>query len=143
LYHWAHGPGLSRGTGRAPHHRANGPSVDLPMAQRQRTSAMQPDSLHGTYGLTPVINAAGSYTPLGVSRSSDHVAQRVAQALQAFFVIDELQSLASARLSDFCGCEAAAVTHCVSAAITQAVAACIAGADTDAVAALPDAQGRA
>ncbi len=104
---------------------------------------MPPDSLHQKYDLTPVINAAGSYTPLGVSRSSEHVARHAAQALQAFFVIDELQSVASARLSDFCGCEAAAVTHCVSAAITQAVAACIAGTDADAIAALPDARGRA
>ncbi|MBA4265752.1 MAG: threonine aldolase [Comamonadaceae bacterium] len=93
--------------------------------------------------MTPVINAAGSFTPLGVSRSSFQVAQSAAKALQSFFVINELQALASERLSTFCGCEAAAVTHCVSAAITQAVAACIAGTDPDAVAALPDPQGRA
>jgi len=104
---------------------------------------MNLDNLHLKYDLTPVINAAGSFTPLGVSRSSEPVAQRTAQALREFFVIDELQSVASAQLSDLCGCEAAAVTHCVSAAITQAVAACIAGTDADAIAALPDAQGRA
>ena len=107
------------------------------------TSATAPHSLHQAYALTPVINAAGSFTPLGVSRSSTHVAQSVAAALQSFFIINELQTLASERLSAFCGCEAAAVTHCVSAAITQAVAACITGTDQAAVAALPETQGRA
>jgi uncharacterized pyridoxal phosphate-dependent enzyme len=57
--------------------------------------------------------------------------------------MNELQALASERLSAFCNCEAAAVTHCVSAAITQTVAACIAGTDPDAIAELPDTQGRA
>jgi len=102
-----------------------------------------PEDLHQKYALTPVINAAGSFTPLGVSRSSPYVAQSAAAALQSFFVINELQALASAQLSAFSGCEAAAVTHCVAAAITQAVAACIAGTDPDAVAVLPDPQGRA
>ncbi|PKO66771.1 MAG: threonine aldolase [Betaproteobacteria bacterium HGW-Betaproteobacteria-16] len=101
------------------------------------------DPLHSKYGLTPVINAAGSFTPLGVSRSSAHVAHSAAAALQSFFVMNELQALASDRLSAFSGCEAAAVTHCVSAAITQAVAACIAGTDAEAVANLPEAKGRA
>lgn len=101
------------------------------------------DTLHTRYGLTPVINAAGSFTPLGVSRSSAHVAHSAAAALQSFFVMNELQALASKRLSAYCGCEAAAVTHCVSAAITQAVAACIAGTDAEAIGNLPDAKGRA
>jgi uncharacterized pyridoxal phosphate-dependent enzyme len=101
------------------------------------------DALHSQFGLTPVINAAGSFTPLGVSRSSAHVAHSAAAALQSFFVMNELQALASERLSAFCGCEAATVTHCVSAAITQAVAACIAGNDAEAVASLPESTGRA
>jgi uncharacterized pyridoxal phosphate-dependent enzyme len=95
-------------------------------------------TLHDKYGLTPVINAAGSYTPLGVSRSSAFVARQAAQALQAFFVIEELQQLASRQLAAFSGAQAGAVTHCASAAITQAVAACITGTDAAAVADLPD-----
>lgn len=106
-------------------------------------SSTTTDNLHQKYGLTPVINAAGSFTPLGVSRSSPQVAQSAAAALQSFFVMSELQARASERLSAFCGCEAAAVTHCVSAAMTQAVAACIAGTDPEAVADLPDVHGRA
>jgi uncharacterized pyridoxal phosphate-dependent enzyme len=99
---------------------------------------MSHESLHDKYQLTPVINAAGSFTPLGVSRSSSFVAQSAAQALGAFFIMEELQQLASRRLASFAGSEAGAVTHCAAAAITQAVAACIAGTDEAAVAALPD-----
>ncbi len=46
-------------------------------------------SLHDRYGLTRVINAAGTFTPLGVSRSPAAVGNAVAEALSAFFVIDE------------------------------------------------------
>ena len=46
-------------------------------------------TLHDRYGLSPVINAAGSFTPVGVSRSSDGVAQVAGEALTQFFVINE------------------------------------------------------
>lgn len=98
-------------------------------------------TLHDTHRLTPVINAAGTFTPLGVSRSSAAVAQAVSEALGEFFAIDELQAAASRAVSAWTGAEAAAVTHCVAAGITLAVAACVAGDSDAAVAALPDASG--
>ena len=52
-------------------------------------------SLHERFGLTRVINAAGTFTPVGVSRSSDAVARATAAALGDFFVIEELQAAAS------------------------------------------------
>lgn len=94
--------------------------------------------IHERYDLTNVINAAGTFTPLGVSRSSAIVGQRVAEALSEFFVMDELQDVASAAISQWTGAEAGAVTHCVSAGITLAVAAAMAGCAPDRVAALPD-----
>ena len=57
-------------------------------------------AIHARLGLHPVINAAGTFTPLGVSRSSPAVADAVAQSLQEFFVIDELQALACRALAD-------------------------------------------
>jgi seryl-tRNA(Sec) selenium transferase len=105
-----------------------------------RLVAMSHEDLHHKYPLTPVINAAGSFTPLGVSRSSRHVAQSAAKALGSFFIMEELQQLASQRLASWAGCEAGAVTHCASAAITLAVAASISGTDEAAVASLPDAR---
>ncbi|WP_439588752.1 hypothetical protein [Hydrogenophaga sp.] len=99
---------------------------------------MSLDDLHRKYQLTLVLNAAGSFTPLGVSRSSNHVAQSAALAMGSFFIMEELQQRASQRLASWAGCQAGAVTHCAAAAITQAVAACIAGTDQAAVEALPD-----
>ena len=93
------------------------------------------------YGLTAVINARGTYTPLGVSRSSAHVSQVVSQALGEFFVIEELQSAVSEAITRYTGAEAGAVTHCVAAGITLAVAGAMAGTDPERVAALPDAGG--
>jgi L-seryl-tRNA(Ser) seleniumtransferase len=78
-------------------------------------------SLHRRYGLSCVINARGTFTPLGVSRASPAVAAATAEALGGFFVMDELQTLASAALADASGAEAGTVVHCAAAAITLAV----------------------
>lgn len=99
--------------------------------------------LHRHYRLTPVINAAGSFTPLGVSRSSARVAAAAAAALSQFFVIDELQDRASAALARATGAEAGAVVHCTAAGITLAVAAAMTGASPEKAAALPDTRGLA
>lgn len=101
----------------------------------------KPETLHARLGLQQVINAAGTFTPLGVSRSSPAVAAAVAQALAEFFVIDELQAAASKAVAELTGAQAAAVTHCVAGAITMAVAAAMAGEAPHAVSALPDSQG--
>lgn len=98
-------------------------------------------ALHEKFGLTRVINAAGTYTPLGVSRSPQAVRQAAAQALGEFFVMDELQDALSARVARLTGAEAAVATHCVSAGITLSVAAAIAGSAPERIAALPDTNG--
>ncbi len=94
---------------------------------------------HDRYRLTRIINARGSFTPLGVSRSSATVGAAVAEALQHYVMIDELQDLASRTLARLTGADAAAVTHCVAAGITQSVAAAMAGTCPDKIALLPDA----
>jgi uncharacterized pyridoxal phosphate-dependent enzyme len=98
-------------------------------------------SLHHTYGLMPVINAAGSYTPVGVSRSTRAVADVVAASLTDFFVIEELQAAAGAALCRYTGAEAGTVVHCASAGITLSIAGVMAGVDPVKIAALPDAAG--
>src|SRR5690349_21064058 len=94
---------------------------------------------HERYGLTEVVNAHGTFTPLGVSRSSAGVAAAVAEALPEFFVMDELADRAGVVLAAATGAEAGAVTHCTAASITLAVAAAMAGADPRRIASLPDA----
>lgn len=99
-------------------------------------------NLHRRYALTPVINAAGSFTPLGVSRSSEVVREATAQALGEFLMIEELQQRAGAAIAGWTGADAGAVAHCVAGAITMAIAASIAGEDAAAIAALPEAGDR-
>jgi uncharacterized pyridoxal phosphate-dependent enzyme len=98
-------------------------------------------SIHQQYGLTRVLNARGTFTPLGVSRSSQHVQSAVSEALAAHIIIDELQAAVSNVVARMTGAEAAAVTHCVAAGITLTVAATMTGDDPTSIAALPDASG--
>lgn len=88
-----------------------------------------------------LINARGTFTPLGVSRSSPGVARAVATALSDFVVMEELQAQAGRRIATWSGAEAGAVTHCAAASITLAVAAAMAGSDPARIAALPDVGG--
>jgi L-seryl-tRNA(Ser) seleniumtransferase len=96
-------------------------------------------SLFERYRLSVVINARGTYSPLGVSRSSDGVAAAVAQALPEFFVMDELGDRASEAIAGVTGAQAGAVVHCTAAGVTLAVAATMAGNDPRRIAALPNA----
>ena len=98
-------------------------------------------SIRDRYKLTRVINARGTFTPLGVSRSSPEVTAAVAEALANFVVIDELQDAASEALAAETGAEAGTVVHCAAAGITLAIAACMAGQSDARIAALPDATG--
>ncbi|WP_433015799.1 aminotransferase class V-fold PLP-dependent enzyme [Kribbella sp. CA-294648] len=94
--------------------------------------------IHERHRLTEVINAKGTFTPLGVSRSSAGVAAAVAGALPEFFVMDELADRASDALAHATGAQAGAITHCTAASITLAVAAVMTGVDPNRIAALPD-----
>ena len=93
---------------------------------------------HDRYGLSQVINAAGSFTPLGVSRSSAGVGRVAGEALTQFFVIDQLQDALSTALSRFTGAEAGVAVHCVAAGITLSIAAVMTGPDPARIAALPN-----
>ncbi|MFK4088303.1 aminotransferase class V-fold PLP-dependent enzyme [Kribbella sp. NPDC020789] len=95
-------------------------------------------SIHDRYRLSAVINARGTYTPLGVSRSSDGVADAVAQALPEFFVMAELGDRASETIAQVTGAQAGAVVHCTAAGLTLAVAATMTGPDPRRIASLPD-----
>ncbi len=101
---------------------------------------MQPD-LHARHGFSRIINARGTFTPLGVSRSSPRVRDAVAAALGEFLVIDELLAAVDREVAEAAGAQAATVVHCAAAGITLAVAAAMTGSDPQRIAALPDATG--
>lgn len=91
--------------------------------------------------LRRVINAWGTATPYGVSRSDPAVAGAAAAMLQRHVVMADLQAEAGRRLAAWSGAEAGCVTHCTASAITLSVAACMAGSDASRIARLPDSQG--
>lgn len=100
-------------------------------------------ALGKTIGLSDIINARGTFTPLGVSRSHVEVQAAVATVLGAYVLIEGMQEAVSAHLVEFSGAEAGTVVHCAAAAVTLAVAACMTMENADAVARLPDADGLA
>ncbi len=90
------------------------------------------------WGLTPVINAAGTMTALGASRASPEVRAAVDDVLGRFVKMPELHALANRTIRAATGAEAGYVTASSSAAITLAVAAAITGDDLAAIEVLPD-----
>ncbi|KAK9312005.1 aminotransferase class V-fold PLP-dependent enzyme [Lipomyces starkeyi] len=88
-----------------------------------------------------IINARGTFTPLGVSRSSPAVAAAAAAALSEFALLDDMQSAAGTAIARMSGAEAGTVVHCTAAAITLAIAATMTGTSPERVAALPDTSG--
>lgn len=90
-----------------------------------------------------VINAWGTATPFGVSRSDARVAQATAGMMRRYAVLAELQARAGAAIAQWSGAEAGCVTHSTAAAVTLAAAACMTGTDSGKIAHLPEAGGLA
>jgi uncharacterized pyridoxal phosphate-dependent enzyme len=98
-------------------------------------------ALYEQYKLSNVINARGTFTPVGVSRSPAAVCQAVAHALSGFFIIDELQAVVCRKISEITGAEAGTVVHCTSAGITLSIAATMTGTAPEKIENLPDTTG--
>lgn len=87
--------------------------------------------------LSHVINAWGTPTPFGVSRSSPGVARATGEGLLRHVDIDELATRVAQRIVAVAGTEAAWFCHCSAAGVTLAAAGALAGSSPAAVAALP------
>jgi len=94
--------------------------------------------IHDQLGLRRVINARGSYTPFGVSRSHDAVAAVVAESLKHYFVMSELAEAAGDRIANIYDVESVGFSHCAAGSITMAIAAVMVGEDMDLLYKLPD-----
>jgi len=97
--------------------------------------------IHDQLGLSRVINARGTYTPLGVSRSTEPVIEAVAQSLRQFFDMSELYEIAGQNIATLTGAEWGVVTHCTAASISLSVAALMTGDNGAKIGALPDTTG--
>ncbi|HEY0858845.1 MAG TPA: hypothetical protein VGE16_17405 [Albitalea sp.] len=87
--------------------------------------------------LSSPVNAWGTPTPYGVSRSSDSVVAAVSDALRTHVDMGALQDLAEEVVCGLSGAEAACFCHCAAAGIVVAAAASITGTSATSAAALP------
>jgi len=88
-------------------------------------------------GVTPFINAAGTYTILTASTMPDEVQAAIALASQQPVHLLELQEAAGNYLAQRLKCEAAMVTSGAAAALTIGTAACMTHGNADAVLNIP------
>ncbi len=93
---------------------------------------------HERYGLTPIINTAGTQTTLGASAVPPQVVERVVEAAPEFARMTELLAAADAAIAHATGAEAGTVTHCAASAITVLCAGAMTGTQLGKVLALPD-----
>jgi len=100
-------------------------------------------SLRERYGLRQVVNAWGTATRYGVSRSPAAVVAAVSEALENYVDMEEAAAIAGREIARFLGAEWGCITHCTAASITLAAAACMTGNDREKVARLPDVTGMA
>lgn len=94
-------------------------------------------SVYDDLGIRPTINAWGTVTEIGGSLMDERVLDAMREAAGAFVDVTELLRVASARIAEDLGVEAALITSGAAAAISVATAACLTGADPDLARALP------
>jgi len=95
-------------------------------------------NIYSRIGVTPVINARGTYTYMSGSLELPEVRAAKAQAALHFVDMWELQRAAGRRLTELSGAESGMVTAGAAAAMSTAAAACMAGADPVKIWQLPD-----
>jgi uncharacterized pyridoxal phosphate-dependent enzyme len=98
-------------------------------------------SIYTPLGVRPLINARGTVTIVGATRTLPEVKRAMEAAAREYVQIDELMEGVARRLAELTGAEWGLVTSGASAALTAATAASIAGGDPDKMAQLPDLRG--
>ena len=92
-------------------------------------------------GVTPIINASGSVTRLGGSRTRPEVLEQMAGTARVMVNIDELNEKAGEEIARLTGAEAGLVTSGAAGGLLLQAAACIAGNDPVKMQRLPDTEG--
>ncbi len=107
------------------------------MARRDRDSA----EVYGRLGVKPIINAAGSITRLGGTRTRPEVLDVMADAATVLVEMGELNRKAGEAIARLTGTEAGFVCSGASGGLVLQAAACIAGSDPVKMYRLPDTEG--
>ncbi len=99
------------------------------------------ENIYTRIGVTPIINARGTWTYISASLELPEVKAAKQEAAQHFVDIWELQRGVGKRLAELSGAEDGLVTAGAAAAMATATAACIAGTDPAKIWKLPDSDG--
>ena len=97
--------------------------------------------IYQSLGVTPIINATGTFTRLGGSLMPPDVVDAMAQASREFVCLEELQYRAGTLIAELVGAEAAYVVSGAYASVVLSIAACIVGSDPEKMNRLPDTSG--
>ena len=92
-------------------------------------------------GVAPIINATGSVTRLGGTRTRPEVLAQMAGAARVMVNIDELNERAGVEIARLTGAEDGLVTSGAAGGLLLQAAACIAGSDPVRMQRLPDTEG--
>lgn len=98
-------------------------------------------NIYESIGVTPIINALGTFTRVGGSLMPPEVLQSMQEAARSFVCMEELQYAAGKFIAAHAGAEGAYVTSGAQAALVLSVAACITGLDAAKMDRLPETAG--
>ncbi|HEU0113658.1 MAG TPA: aminotransferase class V-fold PLP-dependent enzyme, partial [Thermomicrobiales bacterium] len=100
-----------------------------------------PRSIYDRIGVRKIINGRGATTAVGGTLLWPEALAAMAEAAQAFVVLDELNDRVGEKIARLTGAEAGYVTSGSAAGMALAAAACIAGNDPELIRRLPDSDG--
>jgi L-seryl-tRNA(Ser) seleniumtransferase len=109
--------------------------------QAAKPAAVKGVDYYQRLGVTPFINAAGTYTVLSASTMPPEVQAAIALASQQPVHLNELLVASGEYLAKRLRCEAALVTSGASAALTLGTAACVTRGNKDAIMGIPTEMG--
>ena len=104
-------------------------------------SSWDVDAVYQRLGVAPIINAAGSITRLGGTRTRPETLEMMSRAARVMVNIDELNRAAGKELARLTGAEAGFVCSGAAGGLVLQAAACIAGNDPVKMRKLPDTEG--
>ena len=105
------------------------------------TNAWDADAIYQRLGVAPIINAAGSITRLGGTRTRPETLDLMSRAARIMVNIDELNREAGKELARLTGAEAGFVCSGAAGGLLLQAAACIAGNDPMKMRRLPETEG--
>ena len=105
------------------------------------TNAWDADAIYQRLGVAPIINAAGSITRLGGTRTRPETLDLMSRAARIMVNIDELNRAAGKELARLTGAEAGFVCSGAAGGLLLQAAACIAGNDPMKMRRLPETEG--